>query len=243
MFRPSTSRRRVGLLSVAASLVLLVAACGEASDEGSAEVASLESDTPQLENAADAATLSDAEAAEDLAPDEAALEFSQCMRDQGLDFPDLSVNAEGEIELRETFQSIDRSDDSFRDAFQSCSEVLEQTGFGGGRRAALESTEVQDALLEFSACVRAEGFDVGDLTLQPPGGAGGGGAGGNANAGENAQGDGQPPQRQQGFGDPNARYAEGLGLDYEDPAVVEAIDGCSTIIDEAFAAAGIAGRN
>ena len=140
MFSPTRHRQSLHLAALASFAVLVLAACGGSSTEATEGVATLESaSTGGLTNAADAAT----EATEaDLAPDEAALEFSQCMRDEGLDFPDLAVDAEGNIELREAFQSVDPQQDGFRDAMEACGEVLEQAGFGGGggRQAIAEST-------------------------------------------------------------------------------------------------------
>ncbi len=62
------------------------------------------------------------------------------MRDEGLDCPDLSVNEAGEIEVREEFQSIDRTDEGFRDAAEVCSAIPGRAGFGGGRGQALQSS-------------------------------------------------------------------------------------------------------
>ncbi len=232
---------RVPALAIGA--VLALSACGGGTDDTGSEVASLQASEAGDGDAADAAIRT--EAAPELAPDEAALQFSQCMRDEGIDFPDLSVDADGNIELREAFQSVDRDAEGFREARQACGEVLQQAGFGGGRREAAESPEMQDALLEFSQCVRDAGYDVGDLTLGRPGGAGGGqgnGAGGQAGDGDQAeagQGQGQGGQRQPGFGNRTARFANQLGLDAEDPAVTETIEGCMPVIDEAFASLGI----
>lgn len=238
-------RRNVRVPVLAIGALFALAACGGGSEESSAEVASLQGAVDAGGDAADAAVRT--EAAPDLAPDEAALEFSQCMRDQGIDFPDLSIDADGNIELREAFQTIDRQADGFREANEVCQEFLQQAGFGGGRRAATESPELQDALLEFSQCVRDAGYDVGDLTLGGPGGGQGAGAG--AAAGQGNQGgdgdaageggQGQGGRRQQGFGNRSANFANQLGLDAEDPAVQETIDGCMPLIDEAFTALGI----
>lgn len=240
MFRSDRRRRRFQLLVIGLLLVLVAGACGSSADPAD-EVATLEVQDSDLEDAADAATVAGAEAAEaaeDLLPDEAALEFSQCMRDEGLDFPDLSVNARGEIELRAAFQSVNRDAGGFREAMDVCGEILQQTGFGGGRGGALESTEIQDALLEFTACLRSEGYDVGDLTLGGPGPGQGQDQGQDQDDGD-AAGAGQQGQRQGGFGERGARFADGLGLDYEDADVQEAVDGCMTVVDEAFAATGL----
>lgn len=245
MLGETPTRHRVSFALIGLAAAALLSSCGGDGDAAAAldEVATLEASVLDGDDAAaDAATVQ-TEGTSDLAPDEAALEFSQCMRDGGLDFPDLSVDAEGNIELRAAFQSVDREADGFREVMDGCRELLRQTGFGGGRREALESTEVQDALLEFSACVREDGFDVGDLTLGGQGqGPGAGGDGGQSQGGEEdggGPGQGQEGQRQQGFGNPNARFAENLGLDYEDPAVQETIDDCAIVVEEAFSSAGI----
>ncbi len=170
-------------------------------------------------------------------PEDAALEFSQCMRDEGLDFPDIGVDAEGNPDIRDAFETAGFTprDDAFRDAMQACGEILQGVGFGGGGRAQLnDNTEFQDALVEFSGCVRDQGFDVGDLQF---GGGPGGGAG-------EPPVDGEPPERGQGqgeggFGDRNTRLAQGLGLDPEDPDVTTAIDECASVIDTALADLGV----
>jgi hypothetical protein len=118
----------------------------------------------------------------------------------------------------------------------TCRPLLDSAGFGGGGRAAIgENVEIQDAFVEFTECVRDGGYDVGDLTFGAPAG----------QPPADGEGDGEgrgQGQRQQGFGDRSGRWAQQLGLDYEDPAVAEVIDGCIPIIDEAFTNAGVGGR-
>lgn len=226
----STSPR---VLSVAFALALLLGACGsEDSDVAADGVASLdtgESDT----GGSDAADGNESdEADEELSTEEAALAFSSCMRDEGLDFADVGVDAEGRIDLRSGFDSVDFGSEEFRDAMDVCQPLLGDGGFGAGGRAGIgENVEIQDALIEFSACIRDEGFEVGDITLGgqpggPPPGEGDGPADGEG------RGDGQ---RQQGFGDISGRLATQLGLDIEDPDVAAAIDLCSPVLDAAFA--------
>ena len=244
------------LLVGAAALLMIGASCSAESDSATPEVATLETEESAVGDAADAAVIEDDA---ELAPDEAALEFSACMRDQGLDFPDLTVDAEGNIDLRSAFQSFDRQSEEFPAAMEACRDVLADTGFGGGARQALQSPELQDAFVDFSACVRDGGYDVGDLTLPGRGGPGAGGADGeqgddarnddvanedDAQAGvEGADGQtgGQAAggQRRGGFGNINERLATGLGLDYEDPDVQATVDECAVIIEQALTSAGL----
>lgn len=171
--------------------------------------------------------------------EQAALDFSRCMRDEGLDFPDIGLDADGNPDLRSGFDSV-VGQDGFRDATDACRSHLEGAGFGGRRAALADNVEVQDALVEFSACVRDHGFDVGDLQLGGPGGRGGPGG----DAPDGPSGDGDPEANEQGGrrGDGfnrSRRLADGLGLDPEDPDVENAIADCQPVLDEAFSAAGV----
>lgn len=225
----STSRLRRVAPGLAVPALLALAACGsgatDASD-GADEVASLEATDEPAGEAGDGGDDGDTT----LAADEAALEFSQCLRDEGLDVPDIGVDADGNIALRDAFQDINPRDGEFQDAFEVCGDLLEGVQFGGGRGALQDDTEFQDALIEMSDCIREQGFeDVGDLTVPQPGqdGAPGGPAGG-------GQGQGQG-----GFGDRGAIVAERLGLDPEDPEVIAAVDDCLPILDTALSDAGV----
>ncbi|NNE97070.1 MAG: hypothetical protein HKN24_13675 [Acidimicrobiales bacterium] len=216
------------------ALALAVSACSSGSTtEG---VATLEDvDATPLGDAAAAETLDDAEPEVDA--EQAALEFSACMRDEGLDFPDLSVDADGRLSIRQGLQGLDPGSEEVQAALEVCRPLIENVGFGGGQRAAIaENVEIQDALVEFSECVRDAGYDVGDIELGRPGppAAGAGTEDGAPTDGQRGQG-----ERQGGFGDRSARFAVQLGLDYEDPEVAAVVDECGTIIDDALAGAGI----
>ena len=216
-------------------LLLVASACSSDSSADTTGVASLEaaseSSADSTEDAADGDTEVDVE--------QAALDFSQCMRDQGLDFPDIGIDAEGNPDLRSGFESV-VGQEGFRDANEACRSHLEGAGFGGGRAALAENVEVQDALVEFSACVRDQGFDVGDVQLGGPGGPGGPGGGGADGPADDGDPDAneQGGRRGDGFGR-SRRLADGLGLDPEDPEVEDAIADCEPILDEALSAAGL----
>jgi hypothetical protein len=221
--------------------LLALAGCGagdsDAAASGDNGIATLQTDDSGTETEGAATDDADRPSA-----DEAALEFSQCLRDEGLDVADIGVDADGNIDIRSALDSVDPGDESFRTAMQSCSEILGDVGFGGGRAGTFDETELQDAYLEFSECIRTEGFeDVPDLSFQAPGG-------GRPGAGDGAPtppADGSAPERGEGqragnFGDRTSRLAEGLDLDPDDPAVIAALDACSPIIDNAFGGPGAA---
>ncbi len=219
-------RRSIALLVTL--IALAAAACGTNSEGETVGVAS-------LEDSAGAAATGDTDAEPESTPEEAALEFSQCMRDEGLDFPDIGIDSDGNPDIRDAFESsgVQPGSGDFRTAIETCGEILASIGFGGGQRAALgDNTELQDAFVEFSACIRDQGYDVGDITFGARPGAGG-----------DASGDGVPPERGEGgtrggFGDPNTRFADQLGLDIDDPEVAAAFDECGPIIETAFSGLG-----
>jgi hypothetical protein len=241
--RPGNSR---WLLAVPVLTVMTLSACGgttsatDASSGGASadEVASLGTDS--VPDADDAASTLDA--------DEAALEFSACLRDQGLDVPDIGVDADGNVQVRDALDAVDPTDGTFRDAMEACGDILADTGFGGGAGGPgggfRDNVELQDALVELTDCMRDQGFEEAtELTFGPPGGgepgdgppAGGDPTGQPPTDGQRGLGEGRGP----GEGDRNARFITQMGLDPEDPAVVEAMDVCAPIMDDAFTAAGI----
>ena len=136
--------RRIAALVVAA---LLIAACGEAA----ANVASLEN----------VDGVDDQQSSQGEVDTEAALlDYAQCMRDNGVDVPDPTVDSEGNVQLpRPSGADIDRN--SLGAAREACSEHLEglSLGFGGG---GANQTEIADQLLAFAECLRDEGLDVDD---------------------------------------------------------------------------------
>lgn len=233
MTTPRLSTLAVGICAVAGLAGLT--ACGSGTDSASAAddgIATLERDgTAAGDDASDDAG--------DVPADEAALQFSQCLRDEGLDVADIGVDADGNIDLRSAMDSVDPGNEDFRAAMEACGSILGDVAFGGGRGGGdFDDTALQDAFLEFSECIRDQGFeDVPDLSFRAPGGGGPGADGGGPPA------DGSLPPRGEGarpgdFGDRSSIFAEGLSLDPEDPDVIAAIDACSPIIDDAAGSIG-----
>lgn len=142
------------LTPLIAILALILAACGGGSDEG---VASLETDTT--------------EAAEDRATDidvdneQALTEFAQCMRDNGIDMDDPTVDANGNLTFegqsqQENIEEFDQ--DALQAAFDACEEHLVGVAMGF---TDTDLSEIEDTLLEFTSCMRDRGFDMADPDL------------------------------------------------------------------------------
>lgn len=129
-------------------IMVLVAACGGSGDD-------VESDgVLTLDDSQTAAVTSTTR----LTADEAVLEVTRCMRERGLDVPDIGVTADGQLDLRpEDLTGIDVESDEFQEAFTSCVAVFQLSGgFDVSLDPELEAL-FQDQLQEFSQCMRDNG--------------------------------------------------------------------------------------
>ena len=96
---------------------------------------------------------------EEITFEEGVLNFAQCMREEGIDFPDPSFDIDGNPE----FDNVNiENDNEFEAAFDNCENILrealpEQFDLDPEFEAALV-----DASLEFSQCMRKQGIDFPD---------------------------------------------------------------------------------
>jgi len=151
------------------ALTLVAVACG--GSESSIGVASLDDST---------ATTVPVEAEDgdgDVDIEEAALAFTECLREQGLDVEDPDFDGEGGLNFSfgEGVRSGPGEDgagagpsEEFQAALEVCGELLEGLG---QRFERPDISEIEDNLLAFAECMRDNGVDVADPDLS--GGAGG----------------------------------------------------------------------
>ncbi len=91
--------------------------------------------------------------------EEGVLEFAQCMREEGINFPDPTFDIDGNPQ----FDNLEiENEEEFESAFESCEDILrnalpEQFDLDPEVEAALV-----DASLEFSQCMRDQGIDFPD---------------------------------------------------------------------------------
>jgi hypothetical protein len=143
-FKNSTSRgsSKVKILT----FVAVFAACTIGGEEPQG-VATIESTT--------ATTVVD----EETTFEEGVLEFAQCMREEGINFPDPTFDIDGNPE----FDNLEiENEEEFESAFENCEDILrnalpEQFDLDPEVEAALV-----DASLEFSQCMRDQGIDFPD---------------------------------------------------------------------------------
>lgn len=98
----------------------------------------------------------------DQTDEELALEFTQCMRGEGVDLADPAVNADGSIQLFQpgANSNIDQDDPAVTDAVDICGDIIAGASFLPG--AGLDQSEIEDRLLGFAQCLRDLGLDVDD---------------------------------------------------------------------------------
>jgi hypothetical protein len=124
-------------------LALALAACGGSDD--AADVASL-SGTEEV---------AAADTTEPLSDEEALIEFASCMREQGMDFPDPVVDANGYPRFDfEDPESIDQ--DAMFEAGEACRDLIEGVVLG---LVDFESSEFNDMFLEYASCMREQGIE------------------------------------------------------------------------------------
>lgn len=87
--------------------------------------------------------------------DDQALEFVQCLREQGLDVPDPDPES-GMIDLGSAVE------DAGQEAVQAAVEACRDLAPGSEGGDAGSSQEQQEALLEFAQCMRDNGVDMAD---------------------------------------------------------------------------------
>lgn len=180
------------ILMLVAVLALVATACGGTADADEG-VASLD----------DSQTLDLVDPIDDPEPseEEALLAFTQCLRDNGLDVDDPTVDAEGNLRLsrpNNAGEQTQSSREEFRAAREACSDRLEGVTLGFQD---VDQTELEDQLLEFAMCMRENGYeDMPDPDL--------------SNVGTPGQGGGGP------FGQ----------LDRDDPAFQAAAEQCQDIL-------------
>ncbi|MEM8705534.1 MAG: hypothetical protein AAGE98_03705 [Actinomycetota bacterium] len=181
------------ILLLLLGVVLIAAACGgddgdtaataapavvvENADSDTTETAPAEPVETETTEAAPADDAEPVEVAADATDEELALAFADCMRDEGIDFPDPVVAADGSITLIDVSDPsnlpFDPDDPAFDTATDVCGPLLQGASFLPGADGDL--TEIEDDLLAFAGCLRDLGFDVDDPDLS--GGFGGGPAG------------------------------------------------------------------
>ena len=92
---------------------------------------------------------------------QAALDFAECMREEGVDVPDPEPGSTGFT--IDTESGIDPTDPAFQSAEQECRRFLEAAAGGSGIERV---TEIPDEAFEFAKCMREQGIDFPDPKVE-----------------------------------------------------------------------------
>ncbi len=139
--------------ALAGAIVLVVAACG-GSDDAAPQVASLSNDSGSV-----AATTT--VAPQDVDREAAMMAFTACLRDEGVDIDDPTVDADGNLQLNRPndIEPGESARELLGEAFEMCRHHIEAITLGFGR---VDRTGLEDTLVEFAACMRENGYDMPD---------------------------------------------------------------------------------
>lgn len=142
-------------LAAATALILVLAACSSGDDSAEPTIPGSEDLAGTSTTVAE--TTSTTPAAASL--EETALRFTACMREEGIDIPDISIGADGRPILGDLAGEIDTSSDAFQAALTACSPILTESGALDLSADPELQAAVQDQLQQFSECMRTEGVD------------------------------------------------------------------------------------
>jgi hypothetical protein len=147
------TRHRIHFLfPLALAAVLSVSACG-GSNDGDSQVASLATATSSATATAKAAS-GDVE--------KELNDYTECLRKQGVDVPDIAVDADGNISLGGARGAGAGNFD--RDAFEAAQKVCGDppASVTSNLQDRVNDPQFQDAALKFAQCMRKEGIDMKD---------------------------------------------------------------------------------
>jgi hypothetical protein len=91
--------------------------------------------------------------------EQATLEFSACMRGQGIDTPDIRLDAQSRPVLEELRTTIDTTTAEFRAALAECAPILTNAGALDLRGDPELQAVIVSQLGAFAECARAEGLE------------------------------------------------------------------------------------
>ena len=145
---------RTILIALTIATAFFAAACGSDSDD----VATIEEPAASVETAATAN-------AADAAPDEeaAVMAFTQCMREQGIEYKDPVVDSRGNVQRPQLVEGVEVTRAQLAEPYAACAKHLEGLTFGRERP---DLVEVVDQGVMLATCLRAKGFEMDDPTIE-----------------------------------------------------------------------------
>jgi hypothetical protein len=129
------------------ALTVLVTACGGGGGDSEGVASATDASNQSTTNGNGAATTGEQD------PQEAALDYAQCMREHGIDMHD-PVNGRVDLNI-----DPDVPYAKAEDAMKACEDILQQ---GGPQLSEEQESVIEDAQLAFAKCMREHGIDYPD---------------------------------------------------------------------------------
>jgi hypothetical protein len=168
--RPSRSSFPLWPAAVlAVALAILATACSAAGAAGPS-VASLATPTPEA--AADGSPEASGSPQASADPQEAFLAFAACMREHGVDMPDPEFQSGpngGGMSIAISNEAGQGGEDAVAKADEACRHLIAGVTLGKGDGPGMDPA-TQEALLQYSACMREHGIDMPDPVFNADGG-------------------------------------------------------------------------
>lgn len=139
-------RRIVSLL-----VVMTVAACTTSGDPPSTASSTVEASTTTASTRPPTTTT--------LRVIDAASGFAECMRAEGIDVPEIPLDAQGRPMLDEVVEAIDTTSVEVRGALATCASILTSSGALDLSADPGIQALIVDQLEQFADCMRSEGLD------------------------------------------------------------------------------------
>ena len=136
---------RIRIPAFLVAIALAAVACGDATGATS-DIASLDEGGPGDQEASVLSAIVDQELE--------LFEFSECMRDEGIDVGDPTVDADGNVSLGTPMNMI-TDHGALMKAYETCSDLIGGRALGHGGE---DRTAVHDRLVDFAKCVRENGY-------------------------------------------------------------------------------------
>lgn len=157
--------KKIRLTVAAVAMASLLAACGSSDDSGSDDgVASLGSTTTSPDG--DQQTTESS-----VDPQQAMLDYTQCMRDEGIDMPDPEFSSTGasggaiaiagDDSGDEGGPMIDFDSEEFQAAEEVCRPIMDEA-IGSIEIDPEQQAEMREQMLEYAECMREQGVDFPD---------------------------------------------------------------------------------
>jgi hypothetical protein len=169
-----TMVRRMAAQGLLALLVVATAAACGGGDGGATDVATLGSgdQTDDTTDDGDAASSDDTELT-DAEREDAMLEFTDCMRDHGVDLPDPQTaegpGGGGSIAIANEADGPGDAD-AFEAANEACGDILSDVFGDAPQMSPEEEAAMRDNMLAFAECMRDHGIDMPDPEFDSGGG-------------------------------------------------------------------------